>query len=89
MVPCCNGRLPCPFGAPPGGPYTLSVAGESNTLTVSNVLVGEVWLCSGQSNMAFPLSRATNADQAISASRDPQLRLYTVPRGASDTPLSE
>ena len=38
-----------------GGPFTLTIAGE-NTVTVKNVLVGEVWLCSGQSNMEFPSS---------------------------------
>jgi len=69
-----------------GGPFTLTVAGDSNTLTISNVLVGEVWLCSGQSNMAFQLSRATNATEAIAAARDLQLRLFTVPHGAADTP---
>jgi sialate O-acetylesterase len=72
-----------------GGPYVLKVTGESNSLTVSDVLVGEVWLCSGQSNMAFALSRATNADAAIAGAKDSQLRLFTVPHGASDTPVSE
>ncbi len=72
-----------------GGPDTLSVAGEGNTLVVSNVLVGEVWLCSGQSNMAFALSRAANAAEAIAGARDPQLRLFTVPRCATNTPLSD
>jgi sialate O-acetylesterase len=69
-----------------GGPFTLTVAGDSNTLTISNVLVGEVWLCSGQSNMAFELSRATNATEAIAGAGDPQLRLFTVPRSATDAP---
>lgn len=36
-----------------GGPYTLQVAGKSNTVTFENVLVGDVWLCSGQSNMEW------------------------------------
>jgi len=72
-----------------GGPYTLSVAGESNTLVISNVLVGEVWLCSGQSNMAFMLERAANAAEAIAGARDSQLRLFSVPRRATDTPLSD
>jgi sialate O-acetylesterase len=75
----------------PGGPFTLSVTGEAkgSPVVVSNVLVGEVWLCSGQSNMAFALARATNADEAISSAKDPQLRLYTVPRAATDQPLSD
>jgi sialate O-acetylesterase len=73
----------------PGGALTLIVAGESNNVVVSNVLVGEVWLCSGQSNMAFQLSRAANAAEAIAAARDPQLRLLTVPRAALDTPATD
>ena len=44
----------------PGGPFTMSISGD-NTLTFTNVLVGEVWLASGQSNMAFKLNRVTNA----------------------------
>src|ERR1035437_7519357 len=72
-----------------GGPFTLTVAGESNILTIANVLFGEVWVCSGQSNMAFELSRAANAAEAIAAAGDPQLRLFTVPRGATDTPNTD
>jgi sialate O-acetylesterase len=71
-----------------GGSFTLAIAGD-NSILITNVLVGEVWLCSGQSNMAFPLSRAENAPQAIPAADDPELRLYTVPRGATDTPLKD
>ena len=72
-----------------GGPFTLTVAGESNTLTISNVLVGEVWLGSGQSNMAFLLPRAASGAEAIAAARDPQLRLFTVPRAALDAPAAD
>ena len=72
-----------------GGPFTLTVAGENNTLVVSDVLVGEVWLASGQSNMAFPLSRAANGTEAIAAAGNRRLRLFTVPRGAEDTPRTD
>jgi sialate O-acetylesterase len=71
-----------------GGPFSLAITGE-NHLLITNVLVGEVWLCSGQSNMAFALSRAENAQEAIAAAGDPELRLYTVPRGATDSPLAD
>jgi sialate O-acetylesterase len=71
-----------------GGPFTLSITGE-NSITITNVLVGEVWLCSGQSNMAFQLARAANAAEAIAAAGDPFLRLYTVPRSAMDTPQTD
>jgi sialate O-acetylesterase len=71
-----------------GGPFTLTITGD-NTITITNVLVGEVWLCSGQSNMAFHLAQAANAAEAIAAAGDPQLRLFTVPYGATDTPKTE
>jgi sialate O-acetylesterase len=54
-------------------------------LQSTNVLVGEVWLCSGQSNMAWPLSKTTNAQAAIAAAADPQLRLWS----SSSTPGDE
>ena len=70
----------------PGGPLTLTAAGESNSVVISNVLVGEGWLCSGQSNMAFQLALAANATEALADARDPQLRLFTVRYNPTDTP---
>ena len=43
-----------------GGPYQMTVAGKSNTVTFSDVLLGEVWVCSGQSNMEWPLAASAN-----------------------------
>ena len=57
----------------------LKISGK-NTLTFKNVAVGEVWIASGQSNMAFGLNGATGAKAAISTSNDPQLRLFYVKR---------
>jgi sialate O-acetylesterase len=62
----------------PGGPFELKVSGK-NALTVKDVLVGEVWLASGQSNMRFPLSNATGGKEAIAASANPRIRYH---RGA-------
>ncbi len=59
-----------------GGPYTLTVKGHS-TVTCADVLIGEVWLCSGQSNMAVPLSYAATGEQAIRAAHCPSLRLFS------------
>ena len=67
---------------------SMKIAGE-NTITVNNVLVGEVWICSGQSNMEWTLAKAANGAEAIAAANDPQLRLLTVPRAAKDEPQSE
>ena len=67
----------------PGGPFTLTLSGV-NTVTVTNLLVGEVWICSGQSNMEFPLAGASTASNAIANATDPLLRLLTVPRNPQD-----
>jgi len=67
---------------------TLTVKGK-NTLTVNDVAVGEVWLASGQSNMAFRLSGDARSAETIPASTDAQLRFFTVGGNASDTPLTE
>jgi sialate O-acetylesterase len=67
---------------------TLTVKGK-NSLTVKDVAVGEVWLASGQSNMAYRLSGDANSAAAIAAAADPQLRFFTVGGNTSDTPLSD
>lgn len=67
----------------PGGPFTMTVTGE-NTIRVNDLLVGEVWVCGGQSNMRFPLRQATGGPAAIAACADPLLRLLTVPDGARE-----
>jgi sialate O-acetylesterase len=75
-----------PFNA--GGPYELTVKGK-NTITIKNVLVGEVWVCSGQSNMAWSLERADNPEREITAANHPNIRLFTVERRAYGHPLSD
>lgn len=67
-----------------GGPYNIQLV-EENTLTLQDVLIGEVWLCSGQSNMempmkGYPAQPVLGSTEAILESQDDQLRLYTVPR---------
>jgi sialate O-acetylesterase len=60
-----------------GGPYELVVSGPQ-TVTLKNVLIGDVWICSGQSNMEFGIGNANDAAQEIAAANDPQIRLFTV-----------
>lgn len=72
-----------------GGPYTLTIAGPSNTVTVQNVFVGEVFLCSGQSNMGFPLGAAATGPQAVASANDPLLHVYHVPNRLSDLPQTD
>jgi len=59
-----------------GGPFTMKI----NDLELKNILVGEVWICSGQSNMAWTVKLSEDSEAVIAASKDPLLRLYTVPR---------
>lgn len=68
-----------------GGPFTLTVTGR-NTLTLHDVLVGEVWVCSGQSNMGLTVSSVNNAADEIAHADYPSLRLFTVERGVADKP---
>lgn len=62
-----------------GGPYDLSLtaaeAGTPKTITLTNILVGEVWVCSGQSNMELLVKQCTNADQEIKSASHPRIRI--------------
>ncbi len=71
---------------PAGGPYELILRGEK-TYRIKNVMIGEVWVCSGQSNMEMPVSRVMNAKQEIAAAHYPEIRLLTVEKATSPAPL--
>ncbi|HEY0622610.1 sialate O-acetylesterase [Sphingomonas sp.] len=68
---------------------SLTVQSSGETLRLADVAVGDVFLCSGQSNMEFTLRVATNADSAVGASTNPALRLFNVPRQSSPTPQAQ
>ena len=72
-----------PFKA--GGPYTLTVKGPE-TVTLSNILIGDVWICSGQSNMQFGIGIGNNAPAEIAAANYPNIRLFTVPNSIASEP---
>ncbi|MDQ8196428.1 sialate O-acetylesterase, partial [Coraliomargarita sp. SDUM461004] len=65
-----------------GGPYTLHVAGD-NAVTFEDVLVGEVWFCSGQSNMELNLDTVNHADVELADANNAQIRLFTVKKVAT------
>ena len=65
-------RLP---GMSAGGPHELTISGR-NRIVLSDVLVGEVWVCSGQSNMAWAVGRSANAEAEIARADSPLIRLY-------------
>jgi len=71
-----------------GGPYEMIVTGN-NTLTFQNVMIGEVWVCSGQSNMAWTIDRIQNIDSEVSSANYPGMRMLTVNRISSETPLND
>jgi sialate O-acetylesterase len=71
-----------------GGPCTLEISGK-NKITLKDVYIGEVWICSGQSNMEWPLAATTGADVAIQESNNPQLRLFTVAHATADERLHD
>ncbi len=66
-----------------GGPHMLEVNAGTRRERVRDVLVGDVWLCSGQSNMELPVWRSLNAASEIAAATMPRIRLFTVPQHAA------
>ena len=73
----------------PGRPFDLVFQAGEETVTVSDVLVGEVWLCSGQSNMAFLLRDSNGAEDEIAQARHSRLRLMTIQGTTANQPQSQ
>lgn len=74
---------------PAGGPHELRIAGPDTALDVRDVLAGDVWLCSGQSNMELTVAEARDAAGEIAAARDAGIRHFKVPRGWATTPAAD
>lgn len=78
-------KLPTPVA---GGPYNITIQGHK-TIILKNVLIGEVWLCSGQSNMEWSAkSGIIKGEEAISKANHPNIRLFTIPRKIDSIPQS-
>src|SRR5215468_7912808 len=71
-----------------GGPFTLTVSGK-NKIELKNVLVGEVWICGGQSNMEWRLRQSDNAEAESAGANYPMIRFFTVPRAEVDAPVTD
>jgi sialate O-acetylesterase len=78
-----------------GGPYSLSVSAGDTAITIKNVLIGEVWFCSGQSNMEMPVAGWPPADtimhslSTIASASIPEIRLFNVEKKISGDPLDD
>src|SRR4051812_22367052 len=73
---------------PTGGPLTLSITGK-NKLAVEDVLVGEVWICSGQSNMQWEVRQANDGDLEAKTAKFPKIRLISVPQVGTQEPQDD
>ena len=71
-----------------GGPFRMTISGK-NEIVLDNILIGDVWVCSGQSNMEFSLSRAMNAEEEIQQADYPQIRLFTAPNNIQFEPAED
>lgn len=72
-----------------GGPYEISIKSGTESIDLTNILFGDVWVCSGQSNMEWPLSLANNPDEEIAAANYPNIRLFTVPHKIAQKPQAD
>ena len=80
--------LPTPAA---GGPYTITIS-DGKKIQLSNVMIGEVWICSGQSNMEMPLAgwgKVLHYEQEIAAADHPDIRLFQIKKTTSLTPSEE
>lgn len=69
-----------------GGPLSIRISGADGSASANDILIGDVWLCSGQSNMEYPLRRALNGDGEVQSAGDPDLRLMKVAQQLAGSP---
>jgi sialate O-acetylesterase len=69
-------------------PHTITFIAD-NTITLTDILIGEVWICSGQSNMEWPLTRTDNSEQEIADADHPRIRLFNVQRTVALEPQTD
>lgn len=78
-----------------GGPYTMTISAKDTSITVNNILIGDVWFCSGQSNMEMPVAGWPPNDTIINSAKTirdasiPEIRLFVVQRNVSGQPLED
>ncbi|MBD3626513.1 sialate O-acetylesterase [Cyclobacterium sp. GBPx2] len=72
-----------------GGPYTLTVTTRDESVTYENVMIGDVWLLGGQSNMEWALKNTNNGEDSIKTAKHPDIRLFEVGRNLSLEPIDD
>ncbi|GAB6007795.1 sialate O-acetylesterase [Dysgonomonas reticulitermitis] len=72
-----------------GGPYTMTVKGKNNAIELDDILIGDIWLCSGQSNMEWTVKQSANSDEEIANANYPEIRSLRVPKGIKAKPLGD
>jgi sialate O-acetylesterase len=80
-----TGKWKTKINTPPaGGPYTITIKGRTNTITLENILIGEVWICSGQSNME--MNNTQQIKDELPNSKNDKIRFFTVAKATSEYP---
>ena len=73
-----------------GGPYEMTINGsQSDAITRSDILIGDVWVCSGQSNMQWSIRNSNNPDEEIANASHPNLRIISIPLKVSTEPQAD
>ena len=72
-----------------GGPYKLTIRGKANLIELKDVLIGDVWICSGQSNMEFALRSANNGAAEIAAANNPRIRHIKIGNMIGERPMAD
>ena len=72
-----------------GGPYEMTIADGSSTIAIHDILVGDVWVASGQSNMEWPVASSVNAAAEIASANDAKIRELAIPHSYSENPEAE
>jgi len=67
-------------------PYSMSISSGDETIVLNDILIGDVWLCSGQSNMEWPLEKTTNALKEIESVDDNYIRHFKIPTSSAEVP---
>lgn len=72
-----------------GGPYQLSISSGNESITVNNILIGDIWVVSGQSNMEWPLRNTDGAEAEISSTSNEQIRHFKIPKSWAVSPAGK